>query len=103
MAALLTVNGGKSQELIPKNRWTEHDHDHSQQVLNSLHCRERMQSKQPKTPNMDMANSIYEKLPAFTDIFDEETFYITAIAVVIGAFLAAFIMSRFVKLDVSDY
>ena len=36
--------------------------------------------------------------PKFVDIFDEETFYIFAVLLVVGAIAIAFIASRFIKL-----
>lgn len=56
-----------------------------------------MQSSK-KFDRLALANHIYGKIPAFTDIFDEETFYITAFFVVLGSILVAVILSRFVKL-----
>ncbi|GAU88148.1 hypothetical protein RvY_00896 [Ramazzottius varieornatus] len=56
-----------------------------------------MQSSK-KFDRLALANHIYGKIPAFTDIFDEETFYITAVFVVLGSILVAVILSRFVKL-----
>ncbi|XP_067628727.1 uncharacterized protein [Eurosta solidaginis] len=41
---------------------------------------------------------IYEDLPAFTDIFDEETFYMFAFCFVCATILVAFILSRFITL-----
>ncbi|BFZ18615.1 hypothetical protein BsWGS_21654 [Bradybaena similaris] len=40
--------------------------------------------------------SVY--LPTFEDIFDEESFYIFAFCLTIGAFALAFIASRYVQL-----
>lgn len=38
-------------------------------------------------------------LPKFTAVFDEETFYITAFAVVILAVMAIILLSRYVKVN----
>ncbi|XP_044748879.1 uncharacterized protein LOC123309717 [Coccinella septempunctata] len=41
---------------------------------------------------------IYEQFPSFTDVFTEETFYVTVVAVVISTFVVVFILSRYITL-----
>lgn len=48
--------------------------------------------------SMDVAQSIYDQVPAFTDVFDEETFYLFIIILTVCSFLLAFIASRFITL-----
>lgn len=47
-------------------------------------------------------NDAYSGLPAFTDIFDEEGFYLAFIALCIVSVLTAFILSRFITLREAD-
>lgn len=37
-------------------------------------------------------------IPSFTDVFDEETFYIAAFVLIIVAIIAAFVVSRYVTI-----
>lgn len=60
-----------------------------------------MQGKR-KTNPLELADHLYSKIPAFNDVFDEETFYVFAIFVVVGSFFMAFILSRFIKLKPPD-
>ena len=53
-----------------------------------------------KKPNV--VEAIYNQVPAFTDVFDEETFYIFAMVFVMGTFLLAFTLSKFVTLKPVD-
>jgi hypothetical protein len=48
--------------------------------------------------SFDVAQSIYEQIPAFTDVFDEETFYLFVFGLTVAACIAAFVASRFVTL-----
>lgn len=41
---------------------------------------------------------LYSNLPGFTDIFDEETFYITAAAVTIVTLIVTMVLARYVKI-----
>jgi len=47
---------------------------------------------------LTMVNKVYGQLPGFTDVFDEETWYIFVVFFVLATVLAAFVISRFVKL-----
>lgn len=44
-----------------------------------------------------------DQIPSFTDVFDEDTFYLAAFLFVLGTLVVAFILSRFVTIHpVSD-
>jgi hypothetical protein len=43
-------------------------------------------------------DDIYNGLPSFTDVFDEETFYMFAFGFTCCTILVAFILSRFITL-----
>lgn len=47
---------------------------------------------------LNLFNKIYDSLPAFVDVFDEETFYIFAVIVTLSTCVIAFILSRFVTI-----
>lgn len=47
---------------------------------------------------LTMVNKMYGQLPGFTDVFDEETWYIFVILFIVATVLAAVVISRFVKL-----
>ena len=47
---------------------------------------------------MKVIDTIYEQIPSFTDIFDEETWYIFVICFSLATFILAFIISRFVTI-----
>lgn len=51
-----------------------------------------------KGGHMDVIERIYNEIPAFTDIFTEESFYIFAILFSLSTILLAFILSRFITL-----
>ena len=57
--------------------------------------------KQDAAKNFVQHMSSY--LPKFTDIFDEETFYIFVFCLVCITILAAFIASRFITLKDADH
>lgn len=61
-----------------------------------------MQSTDYQT-SLQLFNQIYGSLPAFADIFDEETFYIFAGIVVVSSFALAFLLSRFITLKEADW
>ena len=48
--------------------------------------------------SMKVIDTIYEQIPSFTDIFDEETWYIFVICFSLATFILAFIISRFVTI-----
>lgn len=45
-----------------------------------------------------MIDQLYSQVPAFTDVFSEDSFYAFAIFFVIATVLVAFIISRFVTI-----
>ena len=49
-----------------------------------------------------VAGSLYNSLPAFEDIFDEDTFYVFAAFFTIATIFMAVILSRFIKLRPVD-
>ncbi|XP_076765535.1 uncharacterized protein LOC143432646 [Xylocopa sonorina] len=51
-----------------------------------------------KNYNMELIDMLYKQIPAFTDVFDEETWYIFVACFVAGTFLVAFILSKFITL-----
>lgn len=51
-----------------------------------------------KSSHLDLIERMYHDLPAFTDIFTEETFYIFAVCFVLSTILVAFILSRYVTI-----
>lgn len=40
----------------------------------------------------------YSNVPAFLDVFDEETFYITAAVITVSTFVVAMLLARYVKI-----
>jgi len=48
--------------------------------------------------SMKMIENMYSQVPAFTDIFDEETFYIFVVFFVIGTLIVAYIGSRVITI-----
>ena len=51
-----------------------------------------------KTAQEQIIESVARQLPRFTDLFDEESFYIVAFVFVVCAALAACIASRFINI-----
>lgn len=52
---------------------------------------------------LDVIDRIYQEIPAFTDIFTEESFYTFAFCFVCCTILAAFILSRFITIKPVEY
>lgn len=50
----------------------------------------------------NVLNQAYSDLPAFTDIFDEEGFYLAFIGLTLLTILVAFVASRFITLKEAD-
>lgn len=48
--------------------------------------------------HMAVIEHIYNQLPAFTDIFTEESFYVFAVFFALGTCMVAFILSRFITI-----
>ncbi|XP_025831309.1 uncharacterized protein LOC112904727 [Agrilus planipennis] len=57
---------------------------------------------QRKDYQLQLIETLYNKIPAFTDIFTEETFYMTAAAVVVSTFVVVFILSRYITIKPVD-
>lgn len=48
-------------------------------------------------------NGFYNQLPAFTDVFDEESWYLFVICFVTFTLIVVFILSKFIKLQPVDW
>lgn len=48
--------------------------------------------------NLHVVEEIYNQIPAFTDVFSEDTFYIFVVIFVLSTILVAFILSRFITI-----
>jgi len=48
-------------------------------------------------------NGFYNQIPAFEDIFDEESFYLFIICFMILTFIVVYILSKFIKLRPVDW
>lgn len=55
-------------------------------------------AKNKKAYNIELIDHIYNQVPAFTDVFDEETWYIFVGFFVIGTIMIAVVLSRFVTI-----
>lgn len=54
--------------------------------------------------HIDFIEKIYHELPTFTDVFSEESFYVFVVCFVLGTFLIAFVLSRFITIrPIDDY
>ncbi|XP_076678953.1 uncharacterized protein LOC143374590 [Andrena cerasifolii] len=51
-----------------------------------------------KNYSIKLIDTLYNQVPAFTDVFDEETWYIFVACFVIGTVFVAFILSRFITI-----
>lgn len=47
---------------------------------------------------LKLIDHIYNELPAFTDIFTEESFYMTVFAIIVSTIIVVAILSRFVTI-----
>ncbi|XP_052738578.1 uncharacterized protein LOC128197994 [Bicyclus anynana] len=52
--------------------------------------------------NLHVVEEIYNMIPAFTDVFSEDTFYVFVVIFVSCTFMVAFILSRFITLKPVD-
>lgn len=48
--------------------------------------------------NVDVIEQLYSHVPAFTDVFSEDTFYVFALCFVLTTIVVAFILSRFITI-----
>lgn len=54
--------------------------------------------------HIDFIEKIYTQLPTFTDVFNEETFYVFVVFFVLFTLLIAFLLSRFITIKpIDDY
>ncbi|XP_014252999.1 uncharacterized protein LOC106668606 [Cimex lectularius] len=53
--------------------------------------------------NVKLIDTLYNQIPAFTDVFDEDSFYTFVICFVTGTIVLVFIISRFVTLKPIDW
>lgn len=51
---------------------------------------------------MEVIERIYNDIPSFSDVFSEETFYVFACCFVLGTFVLAFVLSRFITIKPVD-
>lgn len=47
---------------------------------------------------MDIIERIYNDIPAFTDVFTEESFYVFVVGFTLVTILVAFVLSRFITI-----
>lgn len=55
-------------------------------------------NKAGKNGHLKVIENLYNEMPAFTDVFTEETFYVFVACFVTGTILLAIILSRFIKI-----
>nr|XP_050856676.1 uncharacterized protein LOC127066697 [Vespula vulgaris] len=55
-------------------------------------------SSNNKNYNIKIIDTLYNQLPAFTDLFDEETWYTFVICFIASTFVVAFIFSKFITI-----
>lgn len=53
--------------------------------------------------SIQIFNDVYESLPYFTDVFDEESFYIFAAVFTLASIALAFILSRYITIKEADW
>ncbi|XP_047985422.1 uncharacterized protein LOC125225653 [Leguminivora glycinivorella] len=51
---------------------------------------------------LQVVEEFYSHIPAFTDVFSEDTFYVFVVIFVMSTILVAFILSRFVTIKPVD-
>lgn len=56
------------------------------------------QAQKKYQATLSIVNKIYDSFPAFTDIFDEELWYIFAACFTLSTIMVAFVASRFITL-----
>ena len=54
--------------------------------------------KQKADFHSKLIENVYNNIPAFTDVFTEETFYMSVVAFVICTFVVVFILSRYITI-----
>ncbi|XP_026739536.1 uncharacterized protein LOC113502237 [Trichoplusia ni] len=48
--------------------------------------------------NLNVVEELYSQIPAFTDVFSEDTFYIFVVFFVLSTLMVAFILSKFITI-----
>lgn len=61
------------------------------------------QAQRKYEATLSIVNKVYDSVPAFTDVFDEETWYIFAGCFTVGTILLTLIASRFITLKPVDW
>ncbi|XP_050681435.1 uncharacterized protein LOC126976847 [Leptidea sinapis] len=52
--------------------------------------------------NLNVVEELYNQIPAFTDVFSEDSFYVFVVFFVMSTILVAFILSRFITIKPVD-
>ncbi|CAB0003604.1 unnamed protein product [Nesidiocoris tenuis] len=61
-------------------------------------------AKHPKEGySVKLIDTVYNQIPAFTDVFDEETFYVFVFCFILSTLVLVFIVSRFITLKPVDW
>lgn len=55
-------------------------------------------NKYGKGGHIDIIERIYNDIPAFTDVFTEETFYLFVVGFIMVTILFAFVLSKFITI-----
>lgn len=71
------------------------DCDFLQNKENSYKMRNKIAKK---SGHMDMIENMYNEIPAFTDVFTEESFYAFVVCFVLATVLVAIILSRYITI-----
>jgi len=53
--------------------------------------------------SVKLIDTLYNQIPAFTDVFDEDSFYTFVMTFVAGTIVLVFLISRFVTLKPIDW
>lgn len=55
-----------------------------------------------KNYQLKLIEHLYNQIPAFTDVFTEESFYVTVVVFVVSTIVVVFILSRFITIKPVD-
>ncbi|XP_017783138.1 PREDICTED: uncharacterized protein LOC108567282 [Nicrophorus vespilloides] len=55
-----------------------------------------------KNYQLKLIETVYNQIPSFTDVFTEETFYMTVICFVLSTIVLVFFVSRFITIKAVD-
>lgn len=61
-----------------------------------------MSTKYKRNGQLEVIERIYNDIPAFTDVFTEESFYVFAMCFTLTTILVVIILSRFITLKPMD-